>query len=1137
MQEYQTFANSMWVFLCAILVLLMQGGFLCLESGLTRSKNSINVALKNAIDLLITIMVFWVIGFALMFGFANSGDWQHNRWFFADFTQASLFESAFFFFQVTFCSTAITIVSGAISERARFGAYIIIAIFVSAFIYPTFGQWVWGGTLTGNDGWLAKTGFIDFAGSTVVHSVGGWVALAAILIIGPRINRFSKNQIKDIPSSNLPFSLLGVLLFIVGWLGFNGGSALAFNNNTGLIIVNTIIAAASAGTVSCVTFVSGIKRPGISELILNGTIAGLVSITAVCHAVTTPQAALIGALGAVVYRGSAWLLYKCRVDDAVGAVPVHLGAGIWGTLAVGFLGDLDILGTGLNRWQQILVQLQGILVCGLFTFSSSYLLLAIYNRYSSLRVSKEEEESGLNVSEHGESTELHDLLVTMDTHRHSGDLSQKVHVEPFTEVGLIARYYNAVIEELDKTMTQKNTIFNDMRDGIITFNEAGMILGLNQAATQMFGYHEQEIKNKPISLLLKSSRLGTKTNHQQLIQEIIHHTDDKTFELAGLKRNGEIFDTELTKGASSYDEGVQFTAVIRDISQRKKLEKVLDKKTQLARVTLESIGEAVLTCDNHYTITYINPCAEHLMGESSQEIIGQRVNDAVHLVTDDGSLLNIAESISSGVYIHEDLIFYQPNGKKSIVVIRFSKMYDKNADDLGIVLVIHDVTDERNLRTRLEHQASHDPLTGILNRRAFETILKRTLYETKYQYTNHVLLYFDIDRFKLVNDTGGHNCGDILLKEVVAIVKSFLEPKDGFARMGGDEFVVLFNRDDFEECYKLSENIRKAIHHYRFQWMEKTFSVSVSMSIMDLNQNTQSHADIMGLADAACDTAKDRGRNRIQICHQEDNAVAEKRDEMQWANRLKKAVDEDRLVLFSQAIVDTFDINQIHHYEILVRMLDDNNDIIPPSEFIPTAERYQMMSLIDLWVVRNTFEWMQQLYMKDQLHVGYAINLSGASIGDQEFINRFMDLVQGYELILSKVCFEITETTAITNQHVATMFIEKVKAFGCSFALDDFGSGVSSFAYLKSIPVDYLKIDGMFIRDIMSNHISLEIVKAVNSIAHFMGLKTIAEYVKDEEILSLLKVIGVDYVQGFYIHKPDRIEHSVHRESIKKKVS
>jgi len=405
--------DLLWIIVCSALVFLMQAGFLCLESGLTRNKNSINVAIKNLADFCFSTFIYWVFSFSLMFGSSFYGLWG-NSGYLLDFQTTPMMAGAFFVFQVMFCGASVTIISGAIAERIKFGAYLIITFVIAGIVYPIFGHWAWAGLDQGvTNGWLNSLGFIDFAGSTVVHSVGGWAALAVLLIIGARHGKFSESG-KSLPikHSSLSQATLGTVLLFIGWLGFNGGSTLAFNAQVSVIIVNTVIAG-SVGACSAGLLGYAVQSKLNVTQFMNGCLGGLVAITAGCFAVSTPTAVLIGAVGGMIVIGVEQYLEYLQIDDAVGAIPVHLGAGVWGTLAVGLYGDLDILSTGLTRFEQIEVQLLGVFSCGVWTLGVTYSLLYLVNKIYPLRVDLAHEIAGLNASEHGVLEDNEDFTTTV----------------------------------------------------------------------------------------------------------------------------------------------------------------------------------------------------------------------------------------------------------------------------------------------------------------------------------------------------------------------------------------------------------------------------------------------------------------------------------------------------------------------------------------------------------------------------------------------------------------------------------------------------------------------------------------------------------------------------------------------------
>ncbi|GAB4284594.1 MAG: hypothetical protein Fur0025_15440 [Oscillatoriaceae cyanobacterium] len=503
-QEQPTYEtiDILWILVCSGLVFLMQAGFMCLESGLTRSKNSINVAIKNYTDFGISVALFWAFGFGVMFG-RSIGGWIGSSGFWLT-SDLDPFVTAFFLFQAMFCGTATTIVSGAVAERMKFGAYLMVAALVSGVIYPLFGHWAWNGANAGElAGWLGKMGFVDFAGSTVVHSVGGWVSLAAVLVLGPRMGRFPPNEPpQKIHGSNLPLSVLGAMILWFGWFGFNGGSTLALNEQVAKIIVNTVLAGV-AGMITALVLGWRTRQVPDADLLINGSLAGLVAVTASCHGVTAIGAVIIGGIGGVVCFTVDWLLIRFRIDDAVGAIPVHLGGGIWGTLAVAIFGQPERLGTELNHWQQLGVQVLGIFMAFLLAFGITYLVLKITNRFFPLRVSTADEVIGLNVSEHGAKTEILDLFRVMDFQAKTQDLSWRVPVEPFTEVGQIAERYNFVMDALEEAVTRTEAIVKTATDAIVTFSKPGLIImSVNPSAEVIFRAPAKLLLGSPISRIL-----------------------------------------------------------------------------------------------------------------------------------------------------------------------------------------------------------------------------------------------------------------------------------------------------------------------------------------------------------------------------------------------------------------------------------------------------------------------------------------------------------------------------------------------------------------------------------------------------------------------------------------------------------
>ena len=582
-----------WLIGASMLVFLMQAGFLCLETGKIRSKNSINVAAKNIADFILASMIFWAIGFGFMFGNSFIGIFGTTEHFFG--ADNSPYEISFFFFQTMFCGTAATIVSGAVAERMPFISYLFVTIVLSALIYPITGHWSWASAYSETSGWLENIGFIDFAGSTVVHSVGGWVALAALLIVGPRIGRFDSGRPMPV-GSNLPLAALGTLFLWLGWFGFNAGSTLALNDSVPLILLNTNIAAAFSGFTTITLFYLRNRYFDVTYM-LNGIIAGLVSITAACHAVTPAESALIGIVGGVILWFGTNLMAKLKLDDALGVVPTHLMAGIWGTLCVALFGDLDALGTTLTRWELLIAQITGIVAIGAYAFAVSYTAFRCIRPFVPFRVNTDEEIVGMNISEHQASTELIDLLSSMQAQEQQAEFSNPVPEEPFTEVGQIAKQYNLVIERVNQEINKrdgaihqfrssekrKTAILDSSMDAIISIDESGSIIEFNPAAERSLGCLRHQVKGRSfINLFILPE-------HRDNVNNSLSNRFVKADGLLLNKRNtitlsrysGDTFPAEITiTGVNILEQAnSEFTLHIRDITRQLGLQ---NKLKQLA---------------------------------------------------------------------------------------------------------------------------------------------------------------------------------------------------------------------------------------------------------------------------------------------------------------------------------------------------------------------------------------------------------------------------------------------------------------------------------------------------------------------------------------------------------------------------
>lgn len=1100
----ETYLDTLWVLWAAVLVFVMQAGFLCLEAGVTRTKNAINVAMKNLTDFAVALLSFWALGFGLMFGASHLGWWGVDHFALplasGDFRLASIF-----LFQAMFCATAATIVSGAVAERMAFLGYLVVTAIISLLIYPLFGHWAWGGLLGGTPGWLERLGFVDFAGASVVHSVGGWVALAAILLIGPRRGRFRLGEApRTLPAGNLPLAMLGVLLLFLGWFGFNGGSTLAFDERVPGILVNTVMGAVS-GVLSGMLIGWRLRRYADVLYAMNGAIAGLVAVTAGAHALSVGQALVVGSIsGVLMVLSSEWLL-KRGIDDVVGAVPAHLAAGIWGTLAVGLLGDPEALGTGHGRLVQVLVQALGVVVCGVWSFGLAWLLLRGIDRALPLRVSEEAERLGLNMAEHGARTELNELLECMREHERRGDLQGRAEADPFTEVGEIATGYNRVAAALEKAMAHTQVVLRNLRDGVVTWRADGILTGLNPGAEQLFGVDADALVGEPLTALIAEGMPAPGERRELRLRND-----------AGVR----YLEIQVSEGAAG--SRAEYAGMVRDITERKRLEEQLYRERDLAQVTLASIGDGVITTDASGNVTFLNAEACRLTGWTPEEARGQPISRVYQLVEEESGAWvdNTARRVlASGraIVASTPHLLVGIDGQRWPVQDSAAPIRSRKGLTVGAVVVFQDVTLTRDLSRKLSHQASHDALTGLANRRAFESRLTELVAASE---GSHVLCYLDLDQFKVVNDTCGHMAGDELLRQVSRLLCQHVRSADLLARLGGDEFGILLFDCPADKAGEIAEALRHAIEAFRFSWEGRTFAIGVSIGLVPIGErHGLSLQRALSAADAACYAAKEGGRNRVHQYQPDDSQLLERHGELQWVPRLQAALDADALRLYAQPIVPVRDGLASPIHEILVR-LEERGRVVAPGAFLPAAERYNLMPRIDRWVVHNTLAWLTDAHRGGSLTGMWSINLSGASLSDAQFCRELHEQVTVADLPAGTLCFEITESAAIAQLSTVSEMIVTLKSLGCRFALDDFGAGLSSFGYLKQLPVDFLKIDGHFVRDLHRDPIDRAMVEAINTVGHTLGLETIAEFVENESIMETLCELGVDYAQGYLFGEP-----------------
>jgi len=585
---------------------------------------------------------------------------------------------------------------------------------------------------------------------------------------------------------------------------------------------------------------------------------------------------------------------------------------------------------------------------------------------------------------------------------------------------------------------------------------------------------------------------------------------------------------ELDFNAERHDEfGYLAKFINHALVDMRRSEREAQRSRELAEVTLQSIGDGVVTTNKNGRIVYMNPVAERLLEMALEDALGQFLPDIMPMIVEETGAVQehpmlrcLRENctVESGV----DNALFLRSGTLVPIADYAAPIHDDQGAVGGAVIVFQDVSEARKLQRELSYQASHDPLTGLYNRREFDREIQRALEHVERDGHVHALCYLDLDQFKVVNDTCGHAAGDQLLIKLTAYLQGKLRKVDVLARLGGDEFGLLLVHCPLHQALEIAESLRAVVNEFRFVWQGKSFQIGVSIGLVELTPSIGTAAEALAAADMACYAAKDDGRNRIHIYRQDSAELTQRREEMGMVSAVQRALADGHLELFAQIIAPVREAMPLPHYEILVRMRDPEGNYISPGAFIPAAERFQLMSSLDRWVVSHAMR-LASAQARGGEPIELSINLSGQSLSEDQFLDFVVQQIEQSGVNPGHLCFEITETAAINNMARAVRFMTSIRQLGCHFALDDFGSGMSSFGYLKSLPVDILKIDGSFIKCLHESAVDQSMVRAIHEVARLMGMKTVAEFVENAEILQVLRTIGVDRAQGYFLGRPTPI--------------
>ena len=672
-------------------------------------------------------------------------------------------------------------------------------------------------------------------------------------------------------------------------------------------------------------------------------------------------------------------------------------------------------------------------------------------------------------------------------------------------------------------------LFENVVDGVYIASREGDLIAANPALVEMLGYDSvEDLKAAGRTTMLYVNPIDRERVFARLEAEGVI----RNFEYRLRRKDGKEIVVLENARAVHDDDGniVAHEGTITDITERKHAETRIFEEKERAQVTLQSIGDGVITADADGCIDYINPVAQDLTGWDMRGARGKPVTEIMTIINEHtrATVDNpVMRCLKEGrvITLAENSILINKAGDEVPIQDSAAPIRDRIGNIIGSVMVFHDTSKESRLFRQLSYQASHDAVTGLINRSELENRLIssfESLHNDKQ--ATHALLYIDLDQFKVVNDTFGHTAGDELLRQLSELVQKNIRSTDLLSRLGGDEFAILLERCSEQRALEVAETIRGSIEGYRFEWQDSFTTIRCSIGVVMVSGEDADVASVMSSADVACYSAKDMGRNQVHLYRDSDASL--RHEEMKWVSRITSAVEEDRFELYYQPIIGIGKLNGTSrgHYELLLRMRDENGELVVPDQFIPAAERYNLMSTLDRWVIHKALSELADREGKDEARYTIAINLSGTSLSEDRFLEYVVDELKKQKLPNGAICFEITETAAISNLSRVVHFMNALKQLGCKFSLDDFGSGLSSFTYLKNLPVDYLKIDGQFIRNVANDSVDESMVKAISEVGHAMGIETIAERVETKQVLEKLGDLGIEFAQGYYIARPTSVQ-------------
>ncbi len=709
-------------------------------------------------------------------------------------------------------------------------------------------------------------------------------------------------------------------------------------------------------------------------------------------------------------------------------------------------------------------------------------------------------------------------------------LGRRLTIPDDSETARVVHSVNRLFDALgerDAKIQGRDRLFTDFArtlPEIVLLHDEKILLA-NESAASLVGLEPAQLVGREVSDLVKPAyrALFRKTLQKRLAGEDV----PRRLEIQLINGNETGLWVEAQSSSIEFHGNPAILTVARDVSHRKSLEVSLSRSKRQAQYTLESISEGVITTDNDGRIDYMNLAAENLIGTNRDDAAGHRVGELFTLVDDAdrrplGDPVERCLAMRRRVNMGRRAVMISQDGEhEHSVEITASPIRGPGNSISGTVVVFHDVSEIRGLTRQMSYQATHDPLTGLINRREFERRLDEAMDAAHAEEAVHMLFYMDLDRFKAVNDSCGHLAGDNMLREVAGLIKDQVRESDYVGRLGGDEFGALLIGCPIDKARQIASDICNAIADYRFVWKDKIFNIGISIGLVEISHASGTLQDVMSAADSACYVAKQHGRGRVHVYSARDEAIARERGDIQWLRELQAALHENGFELAVQPIIamrgkaDTGPA-----CEVLIRLPDERGRAADTAEFLRPAERYQLMPQIDRWVVNATLVAISSGEIKLAANRSCAINLSGQTLGDESFLGFVVDALDRTGIAPSSICFEVTETAILSNVQHAQRFIEVLHGIGCEFSLDDFGSGLGSFSSLKHLPIDYLKIDGTYTRNLDTDLVNQEMVAAMIKLARTMEFRIVAEQVEHQEDFDWLRDVGVDFVQGHFVEAP-----------------